>query len=109
VPSGHVRRFPKFRNTDATPGNERGAYGWLSNRRALITLDRPGTEAFAAMVDDKTGETKLSLGALKGQEDVKKLKNKCGVRSALKSRTRENPEEPRGKTQGRNVTLTEDA
>jgi hypothetical protein len=43
-------------------GDERGAYGWLSNGRALITLDRPGTEAFAAMVNDKTGETKLSLG-----------------------------------------------
>src|SRR3984885_12052569 len=43
-------------------GDERGAYGWLSNGRALITLDRPGTEAFAVMVNDKTGETKLSLG-----------------------------------------------
>ena len=43
-------------------GDERGAYGWLSNGRALLTLDRPGTEAFAAMVNDKTGETKLSLG-----------------------------------------------
>jgi hypothetical protein len=43
-------------------GDERGAYGWLSNGRALITLDRPGTEAFAAMVNDKTGETKVSLG-----------------------------------------------
>jgi hypothetical protein len=43
-------------------GDERGAYGWLSNGRALITLDRPGTEAFAAMVNDRTGETKLSLG-----------------------------------------------
>jgi hypothetical protein len=43
-------------------GDERGAFGWLSNGRALVTLDRPGTEAFAAMVNDKTGETKLSLG-----------------------------------------------
>jgi len=43
-------------------GDERGAYGWLSNGRALITLDRPGTEAFAAMVNDKTGEAKISLG-----------------------------------------------
>lgn len=43
-------------------GDERGAYGWLSNGRALITLDRPGTEAFAAMVNDKTGETEISLG-----------------------------------------------
>jgi hypothetical protein len=43
-------------------GDERGAYGWLSNGRALITLDRPGTEAFAAMVNDRTGETKLSFG-----------------------------------------------
>lgn len=36
-------------------GNERGAYGWLSNGRALITLDRPGLDAWAAVVDDKTG------------------------------------------------------
>jgi hypothetical protein len=43
-------------------GDERGTFGWLSNGRALITLDRPGTEAFAVMVNDKTGETKLSLG-----------------------------------------------
>jgi hypothetical protein len=43
-------------------GDERGAYGWLSNGRGLITLDRPGTEAFVAMVNDKTGEAKISLG-----------------------------------------------
>lgn len=36
-------------------GDERGAYGWLSNGRALITLDRPGLDAWAAIVDDKTG------------------------------------------------------
>lgn len=36
-------------------GNERGTYGWLSNGRALITLDRPGLDAWAAIVDDKTG------------------------------------------------------
>lgn len=42
-------------------GDERGAYSWLSNGRALITLDRPGAEAFAAMVNDRTGETKVSL------------------------------------------------
>lgn len=36
-------------------GNERGAYGWLTNGRALITLDRPGLDAWAAIVDDKTG------------------------------------------------------
>jgi hypothetical protein len=36
-------------------GNERGAYGWLANGRALITLDRPGLDAWAAIVDDKTG------------------------------------------------------
>jgi hypothetical protein len=36
-------------------GNERGAYGWLSNGRALITLDRPGLDAWAAIVDDNTG------------------------------------------------------
>ena len=42
-------------------GDERGAYGWLSNGRALLTLDRPGAEAFAAMVNDKTGETKVAF------------------------------------------------
>jgi hypothetical protein len=36
-------------------GNERGGYGWLSNGRAVITLDRPGLDAWAAIVDDKTG------------------------------------------------------
>ena len=36
-------------------GNERGTYGWLTNGRALITLDRPGLDAWAAVVDDKTG------------------------------------------------------
>jgi hypothetical protein len=29
--------------------------GWLANGRALITLDRPGLDAWAAVVDDKTG------------------------------------------------------
>lgn len=36
-------------------GNERGGYGWLSNGRAVITLDRPGLDAWAGVVDDKTG------------------------------------------------------
>jgi hypothetical protein len=36
-------------------GDERGTYGWLANGRALITLDRPGLDAWAAVVDDKTG------------------------------------------------------
>jgi hypothetical protein len=36
-------------------GNERGGYGWLSNGRAVVTLDRPGLDAWAAVVDDKTG------------------------------------------------------
>lgn len=36
-------------------GDERGTYGWLENGRALITLDRPGLDAWAAVVDDKTG------------------------------------------------------
>lgn len=43
-------------------GDERGAYGWLTNGRALLTLDRPGAEAFAAVVNDKTGETKIAFG-----------------------------------------------
>ena len=42
-------------------GDERGAYGCLSNVRALLTLDRPGGEAFAAIMNDKTGETKIAL------------------------------------------------
>ncbi len=36
-------------------GDERGGYGWLSNGRAVVTLDRPGLDAWAAVVDDKTG------------------------------------------------------
>lgn len=36
-------------------GDERGTYGWLAAGRALITLDRPGLDAWAAVVDDKTG------------------------------------------------------
>jgi hypothetical protein len=36
-------------------GNERGGYGWLSNGRAVVTLDRPGLDAWAAVVDDRTG------------------------------------------------------
>jgi hypothetical protein len=42
-------------------GDERGAYSWLTNGRALITLDRPGAEAFAAIVNDKTGESKITF------------------------------------------------
>jgi hypothetical protein len=40
---------------DDGDGNERGAYGWLANGRAVITLDRPSLDAWAAIVDDKTG------------------------------------------------------
>jgi hypothetical protein len=36
-------------------GDERGGYGWLSNGRVVATLDRPGLDAWAAVVDDKTG------------------------------------------------------
>ena len=36
-------------------GNERGTYGWLANGRAIITLDRPGLDAWAAVVDDRQG------------------------------------------------------
>lgn len=40
-------------------GNERGGMGFLSNgstvSRATIALDRPGADAWGAMVDDKTG------------------------------------------------------
>lgn len=40
-------------------GNERGGMGFLSNgntvSRASIVLDRPGGDAWGAMVDDKTG------------------------------------------------------
>ena len=40
-------------------GDERGSYGWLSNGRALITLDRPGAEAWAAVVNDHTGQANM--------------------------------------------------
>lgn len=36
-------------------GNERGGMGFLSNGRAVIALDRPAGDAWAAIVDDKTG------------------------------------------------------
>lgn len=40
-------------------GNERGGMGFISNgsrvSRAVIALDRPGQDAWGAMVDDKTG------------------------------------------------------
>lgn len=42
-------------------GDERGSYGWLANGRALITLDRPGAEAWATVVNDRTGETATSF------------------------------------------------
>jgi hypothetical protein len=42
-------------------GDERGAYSWLSNGRALITLDRPGAEAWVAVVNDRTGEAGMAL------------------------------------------------
>ena len=42
-------------------GDERGAYGYLSNGRVVVTLDRPGHEAWAAIVNDKTGIAGMSL------------------------------------------------
>ena len=36
-------------------GNERGGMGFLSNGRAVISLDRPTGDAWGAFVDDKTG------------------------------------------------------
>lgn len=42
-------------------GDERGAYGYLSNGRVVVTLDRPGHEAWAAIVNDKTGFAGMSL------------------------------------------------
>jgi hypothetical protein len=73
-------------------GNERGTYGWLSNGRALITLDRPGAEAWTAMVNDRTGETTMSFdfppqvaedksaleAGTKGAEAFVRFKNKDG-------------------------------
>jgi hypothetical protein len=38
-----------------TKGNERGGFSWLDNGRASISLDRPDQDAWAAIVDDKTG------------------------------------------------------
>lgn len=38
-----------------TKGNERGGFSWLDNGRASISLDRPNQDAWAAIVDDKTG------------------------------------------------------
>jgi len=38
-----------------TKGNERGGFSWLDNGRAAISLDRPEQDAWAAVVDDKTG------------------------------------------------------
>ena len=42
-------------------GDERGAYGYLANGRVVVTLDRPGHEAWAAIVNDKTGLAGMSL------------------------------------------------
>jgi hypothetical protein len=42
-------------------GDERGAYEYLSNGRVVMTLDRPGHEAWAAIVNDKTGFAGMSL------------------------------------------------
>lgn len=42
-------------------GDERGAYGYLANGRVVVTLDRPGAEAWAAIVNDKTGLAQMSL------------------------------------------------
>jgi hypothetical protein len=38
-----------------TKGNERGGFSWLDNGRAAISLDRPDQDAWAAVVDDKSG------------------------------------------------------
>ncbi len=43
-------------------GDERGAYGFLANGRVVVTLDRPGTEAWAAVVNDQTGVARMVLG-----------------------------------------------
>lgn len=55
-------------------GDERGAYGYLTNGRVVVTLDRPGHEAWAAIVNDKTGFAGMSLlyppGAGKGGNAV---------------------------------------
>jgi hypothetical protein len=78
-------------------GNERGAYGWLSNGRALITLDRPGAEAWAAVVNDKTGEAGMSFNfppavandtsamdiGTKGSEAFLRFRNKSGKEWAV--------------------------
>lgn len=55
-------------------GDERGAYGYLSNGRVVVTLDRPGHEAWAAIVNDKTGFAGMSLlfpsGLGKGEDAI---------------------------------------
>jgi hypothetical protein len=38
-----------------TNGNERGGFSWLANGRAVISLDRPDQDAWAAVVDDNNG------------------------------------------------------
>ncbi len=38
-----------------TNGNERGGFSWLANGRAVISLDRPNQDAWAAIVDDNNG------------------------------------------------------
>jgi hypothetical protein len=42
-------------------GDERGAYGYLANGRVVVTLDRPGHEAWTAIVNDKTGFSGMTL------------------------------------------------
>jgi hypothetical protein len=55
-------------------GDERGTYGWLANGRALITLDRPGLDAWAAVVDDKTGFAgMLSVMFVERRNDQRRL------------------------------------
>jgi hypothetical protein len=55
-------------------GDERGAYGYLSNGRVVVTLDRPGHEAWSAIVNDKTGFAGMSLlyppGSAKGGDAI---------------------------------------
>lgn len=36
-------------------GTERGGFSWLSDGRAVIALDRPDQDGWAAIVDDRTG------------------------------------------------------
>ncbi len=56
VPQNAHRIAPGFGVTiHDTQGNERGGITFLSNGRAVIALDRPNGDAWAAMVDDQNG------------------------------------------------------